>query len=172
MIDGKGDPNNSAEFTDAVQSLYSLAYTIKFTIKKENNIDYGVMPLEGLWFTDDMSKFSQDNKKIWKWTVMIMQPGLVTKTIFGKCLEEVKKRKDFPGLSKIKFEKYDEGLSAQIMYLGPYSDEGPTIRNLHEFVKEEGYELLGKHHEIYLGDPRKSKPEKLKTIIRQPIKIG
>jgi hypothetical protein len=172
MIDGKGDPNNSAEFTDAIQSLYSLAYTIKFTIKKESEIDYGVMPLEGLWFTDDMSKFSQDNKKIWKWTAMIMQPGLVTEQIFEKCLEDVKEKKDLPGLSKVRFEKYDEGLSAQIMYIGPYSDEGPTIRRLHEFVKEKGYELVGKHHEIYLGDPRRTKPEKLKTIIRQPSKIN
>jgi hypothetical protein len=170
MIDGKGDPNNSKEFTDAIQSLYSLAYTIKFTIKKENSIDYGVMPLEGLWFTDDMSKFSQDNKNIWKWTAMIMQPGLVTKQVVDKCLEDVKKKKGFPGLSKIRFQEFDEGLTAQIMYLGPYSDEGPAIRKLHEFIKEKGYELEGKHHEIYLGDQRRTQPEKLKTIIRQPIK--
>ena len=131
------------------------------------------MPLEGLWWTDDMMKFSQDNKKIWKWTVMIMQPKFITKKIFNNCLEEVKKRKNFQGLSKIRFEKYSEGLSAQIMYIGLYSDEGPTIMKVHDFVKEKGYELKGKHHEIYLGDPRRTKPEKLKTIIRQPIgKIG
>jgi len=170
MIDGKGDPNNSDEFTDAVQSLYSLAYTIKFALKKENKVDFGVMPLEGLWWTDDIKKFSQDNKKIWKWTVMIMQPEFVTKKIVDTCLDDVKKKKEFPGLSKIRFEKYDEGLSGQIMYVGPYSDEGPTIRKLHEFVKEKGYEVQGKHHEIYLSDLRRTKPEKLKTIIRQPIK--
>jgi len=169
MVDGKGDPNISEEFKDAIQSLYSLAYTIKFTLKKESEIDYGVMPLEGLFWTDDMRKFSEDNKKIWKWTLMIMQPKFVTKNIFNNCLEEVKKRKNFQGLSKIRFEKYSEGLSAQIMYIGPYSDEGPTIIKVHDFVKEKGYELKGKHHEIYLGDPRRTKPEKLKTIIRQPI---
>lgn len=170
MVDGKGDPNNSAEFADAIQSLYSLAYTIKFTIKKENQIDYGVMPLEGLWWTDDMRLFSQDNKEIWKWTAMIMQPEIVTQRIFDTCLESVKK-KDFEGLQKIRFEKYDEGLSAQILYLGPYSDEGPTIKKLHEFVRVQEYELTGKHHEIYLGDHRRTEPEKLKTIIRQPIKL-
>jgi len=169
MVDGKGDPNISEEFKDAIQSLYSLAYTIKFTLKKESEIDYGVMPLEGLFWTDDMRKFSEDNKKIWKWTLMIMQPKFVTKNIFNNCLEEGKKRKNFQGLSKIRFEKYSEGLSAQIMYIGPYSDEGPTIIKVHDFVKEKGYELKGKHHEIYLGDPRRTKPEKLKTIIRQPI---
>jgi len=173
MIDGKGDPNISEEFTDAIQSLYSLAYTIKFTLKKESEIDYSVMPLEGLFWIDDMSKFSQDNKKIWKWTIMIMQPKFVTKKFFNGCLEEVKKRKNFQSLSKIRFEKYSEGLSAQIMYIGPYSDEGPTIMKVHDFIKKKGYELKGKHHEIYLGDPGRTKPEKLKTIIRQPIgKIG
>ncbi|MDD5622466.1 MAG: GyrI-like domain-containing protein [Actinomycetota bacterium] len=169
MVDGKGDPNISEEFTDAIQSLYSLAYTIKFTLKKESEIDYGVMPLEGLWWTDDMSKFSQDNKKIWKWTIMIMQPKFIPKKFFNDCLEEVKKRKNFQSLSKIRFEKYSEGLSAQIMYIGPYSDEGPTIMKVHDFIKGKGYELKGKHHEIYLGDFRRTKPEKLKTIIRQPI---
>jgi hypothetical protein len=94
----------------------------------------------------------------------------VTKKIVDTCLDDVKKKKEFPGLSKIRFEKYDEGLSGQIMYVGPYSDEGPTIRKLHEFVKEKGYEVQGKHHEIYLSDLRRTKPEKLKTIIRQPIK--
>lgn len=169
MVDGKGDPNISEEFTDAIQSLYSLAYTIKFTLKKESEIDYGVMPLEGLFWTDDMSKFNQDNKNIWKWTIMIMQPKFVTEKFFNDCLEEVNKRKNFQSLSKIRFEKYSEGLSAQIMYIGPYSDEGPTIMKVHDFVKRKGYELKGKHHEIYLGDPGRTKPEKLKTIIRQPI---
>lgn len=169
MVDGKGDPNISEEFTDAIQSLYSLAYTIKFTLKKESEIDYGVMPLEGIFWTDDMSKFSQGNKNIWKWTIMMMQPKFVTKKFFNDCLEEVKKRKNFQSLSEIRFEKYSEGSSAQIMYIGPYSDEGPTIMRVHDFVKEKGYELKGKHHEIYLGDPGRTKPEKLKTIIRQPI---
>jgi hypothetical protein len=169
MVEGIGDPNTSKEFVDSVQSLYSLAYTIKFSIKKENEINFGVMPLEALWWTDDPRKFRQDNKKIWKWTAMIMQPKLVTRNVFRGCLEEVNKKKDFPTLSKIRFEKYNEGLSAQIMYIGPYADEGPTILKLHEFAGEKGYELNGKHHEIYFSDPSRTKPEKLKTIIRQPI---
>lgn len=153
MVNGKGNPNISEEFTDAIQSLYSLAYTIKFTFKKESEIDYSVMPLEGLFWSDDMRKFSPDNKKIWKWTVMIMQPKFITKKLFNDCPGEVKKRKNFQSLSKIRFEKYSEGLSAQIMYIGPYSNEGPTIIRVHDFVRGKGYELKGKHHEIYLGDP-------------------
>jgi hypothetical protein len=171
MIDGKGDPNTSEEFTDAIQSLYSLAYTIKFTFKSEKEIDFGVMPLEGLFWTDNMNDFAQ-NKNKWKWTLMILQPELITKDIFEKCLKDVKKRKDFPGLSRVRFETYNEGLSAQILYRGPYSDEGPTIMKMHEFIKEKGYVfdgLVQKHHEIYLGDARRAKPENLKTIIRQPI---
>ena len=169
MIDGEGDPNNSKDYVDAVQSLYSVAYTMKFAIKKEGKIKYAVMPLEGLWWVDDMSKFSQEDKRNWKWTAMIMQPEVVTKEVFDKCLEDARKRKGFPGILKIRFAKYDEGLSVQIMYVGPYSGEGQTIKRLHEFAKKDRYRLRGRHHEIYLGDPRRTKPEKLKTIIRQPV---
>ncbi len=170
MIDGVGDPNKAQEFKDAVEALYSVSYALKFMVKKgKTAIDYSVMPLEGLWWVDDMSKFSTEDKDAWKWTVMIMQPEFVTKDLFKKALEQVGKKKNLLALSKMRFEGFHGGLSAQIMHIGPYSAEGPTIKKLHNFIREKGYELRGRHHEIYLSDPRKSAPEKMKTIIRQPI---
>ncbi len=170
MIDGKGDPNTSQEFQDAIATLYPVAYAIKFYFKKNKDIDYGVMPLEGLWWAEDMSNFSTDNKDDWLWTLMIMQPEIVTEDIYNLCLDEVKTKKDLPFIDKIRFESYEEGLSAQIMHVGPFSEEGPTIRKVHDFIEQNGYKLAGKHHEIYLKDMRKTAPEKLLTVIRQPMR--
>ena len=171
MIDGAGDPNTSQEFQDAVEALYTLSYTLKFMIKKGDlGIDYGVMPLEGLWWADDMSQFSIDNKDNWKWTVMIMQPEYVTRELFGAAVEQARKKKNPAALSRVRFEAFSEGKAAQIMHRGPFSEEGPTVERLHNFINENGYGLSGKHHEIYLSDMRKTAPEKLKTIIRQPMK--
>lgn len=170
MIDGAGDPNTAQEFEDAVEALYAVSYALKFMIKREKQIDYIVMPLEGLWWVDDMTQFSMENKDIWEWTQMIMQPEFVTIDLVEKALEQAEKKKNPPALSKIRFESLHEGLSAQIMHLGPYSAEGPTIEKLHNFIRENGYEPRGKHHEIYLSDPRKSAPEKMRTVIRQPMK--
>jgi hypothetical protein len=169
MIDGEGDPNNSQSFQEAVQALYTVAYTLKFMIKKEKRVDYPVMALDGLWWMDDMSQFATANKAAWRWTLMILQPAVVTKPLFAKALKQAKEKKGFMALSKIRLEPYTEGLSVQIMYIGPYAEEGPTIQKLHANARERGCELRGKHHEIYVGDPRKSRPEKLKTVIRQPI---
>ena len=169
MIYGMGDPNTSQEYKDAVEALFSLSYAIKFMIKKEKSIDYAVMPLEGLWWVDDMTRFSVENKNEWKWTSMIMQPEYVTKKIVNEALDETRKKKNLPALSKIRFEAFSEGPSAQIMHIGPFSAEGPTIEKIHNFIKKQGYKLSGKHHEIYLSDPRKSAPEKMKTVLRQPM---
>ena len=170
MIDGKGDPNTSQVFQDAVEALYSLAYTLKFMIKKgATAIDYGVMPLEGLWWVDDMTQFSIDKKNEWKWTLMIMQPEQVTRELFGEAVEEVGKKKNPVALSNIRFESFSEGKAAQIMHKGPFAEEGPTVEKVHTFITENGYNRSGKHHEIYLSDMRKTAPEKLKTIIRQPM---
>jgi len=169
MIDGSGDPNTSQEYKDAIEALFSLSYTLKFMIKKTKDVDYAVMPLEGLWWADDMSKFSED-KNAWKWTSMTMQPEQVTKDLVAKAIEELKKKKKLPALSKIRFESFHEGKSAQIMYIGPFSDEGPTIQKIHEFIRKNEGTLTGKHHEIYLSDPRRIAPEKMKTILRQPMK--
>jgi hypothetical protein len=169
MIDGTGYPGTSKEYTEAIEALYTVSYTLKFMIKKEIGIDYGVLPLEGLWWADDMNDFAKGIKDSWKWTAMIMQPAHVTKELYEKAFGAARKKKPLPALSKMQLEKFSEGLSAQIMYIGPYSAEGPTIEKLHAYIKENDCALRGKHHEIYLSDPRKSAPEKLKTVIRQPI---
>jgi hypothetical protein len=167
MIDGEGAPS-SQQYMDAVQTLYPVAYALKFIIKKGRGVDYGVMPLEGLWWMDDMSQFSVERKDEWKWTAMIMQPKYVTEADYKAALEQVKK-KNLPAISKVRFEVYREGKAAQIMHIGPFSTEGPNVQKIHEAIKAEGHQLSGKHHEIYLGDPRKTAPEKLKTVLRQPM---
>jgi hypothetical protein len=172
MVDGVGDPNKSQEYQDAVEALYSISYAIKFMVKKEKAIDYGVMPLEGLWWTDDMTRFTTDNKDIWKWTSMIMQPEYVSEELFNRALEQVKKKKSLPSLAKAKFQSFHEGLSVQTMYIGAFAEEGPTIEKLHNYIRDNGYVFDGltrKHHEIYLSDFRKTAPEKLKTVVRQPV---
>jgi len=170
MVDGDGNPNDSQEFKEGIEALYSVSYTLKFMIKKgETAVDYVVLPLEGLWWSDDMAAFSAGEKDKWKWTLMIMQPRYVTEDLFETAAHEVGKKKNPPALSRIRYKSYHEGLSAQIMHIGPYSGEGPTIERLHSFIKEKGHNLRGKHHEIYLSDPRRTAPEKIKTIIRQPM---
>jgi hypothetical protein len=172
MIDGHGDPNTAQSYTDAVEALYAVAYKVKFANKKETGRDYVVPPLEGLWWAEDMDTFtvSQD-KSAWDWTMMIMTPDWVTRPMFTKAVEAVQKSKDLPALEKIRLEPYHEGLSVQILHIGSYDDEGPTISRLHhEYMPQNGLQENGKHHEIYLSDPRKVSPEKLKTVLRQPVK--
>jgi hypothetical protein len=169
MIDGKGDPVTSQDYMDTFGALYSVAYTIKFMLKRQGT-DYGVLPLEGLWWAEDMTAFTREDRAAWQWTSIIMQPEPVTRDIFEKAMQEVLKKKKLPALSKMRFENLNEGKSAQIMHIGPYAAEAPTIEKLHLFIKEQGYQLTGKHHEIYLGDPSRTAPEKLKTIVRQPFK--
>lgn len=171
MVDGHGDPNTSAEYADAMQALYPVAYTLKFMCKKELGQDYGVMPLEGLWWADDMTDFTAGNKGNWHWTAMIMQPAIITADMFERAVQQVADKKAPAALAKVRLEPYDEGRAAQVMYVGPYADEGPTIQQLHAFIREQGGELTATtkyHHEIYLGDPRRTDPAKLRTIIRQP----
>lgn len=170
MIDGQGDPNTSKEFQEAVEALFSLSYALKFIVKKgKTGIDYGVMPLEGLWWSDDMTTFNVENKSDWKWTLMIMQPELVTHELFDVSLQQVQKKKHLNALSKLRFEIFAEGKAAQILHIGPFSDEGPTIEEIHSYIQNNGYKASGKHHEIYLSDITKTAPDKLKTIIRQPV---
>lgn len=171
MVDGKGDPNTSESFRKAVEALFSVSYTLKFMIKKgKEQIDYGVMPLEGLWWADDMSDFVSQNKDRWKWTLMIMQPGYISAPLVAGTIEQVKGKKGLPALSEIRFEAFPEGRAAQIMHIGPFSEEGPAIQKVHEYIKESGHKLSGKHHEIYLSDIRKAAPEKWRTVVRQPLK--
>lgn len=169
MIDGKGDPNTAIEYKQAVEALFSLSYTLKFIVKKGTlGIDYGVMPLEGLWWAADMENFGNIPKEEWLWTAMIMQPEMISQELISEASENLKKKKDLPALNKLRFEAFKEGRAAQTLHIGPFSEEGPTIRKVHEYIEELGFVPKGKHHEIYLSDIRRAAPEKWKTIIRQP----
>ncbi|MBT8236200.1 MAG: GyrI-like domain-containing protein [Bacteroidia bacterium] len=169
-IDGIGDPNTCESYAQAVEALFSVSYTLKFMIKKgPRAIDYGVMPLEGLWWVDDMSQFNPEDKSDWKWTAMIMQPDLISEDEVEEAKVLAAAKKDLPALPLMSFRKFKEGQCAQIMHIGPFSEEGPTIQKVHEFIRDGGNVLSGKHHEIYLSDIRRAAPEKWKTIIRQPF---
>lgn len=170
MIDGEGDPNTSQAFQEAVATLFPVSYTLKFMVKKGPlAIDYGVMPLEGLWWMDDMSKFTIEDKSQWKWTLMILQPEFISRKMVETAIAEVKMKKNPAALPKLRFETWSEGKAAQIMHIGPFSEEGPSVEKVHDFIKQRGLRLTGKHHEIYLSDIRRGDPAKWKTIIRQPM---
>ena len=168
MIDGQGDPNTAQGYRDAVEALYSLAYALKFMVKKRQGVDYSVMPLEGLWWAYNMAQFSVDKKDEWQWTMMMTQPEYVTEVFFAEAVAQVQKKKNPAALSHIRFESFAEGRAAQIMHIGPFTEEGPTIERLHTFIDKHG-QRRGKHHEIYLSDIRKADPQKWRTVIRQPM---
>lgn len=169
MIDGEGDPNTSPEYAAAVEALFSVSYTAKFMVKKgAQGIDYAVMPLEGLWWSDDMSAFVANDRSKWKWTMMIMQPPFVEAATIQASIAEVKRKKALSAVSELRLEDFAEGLCAQTLHVGPFSEEGPTIQRVHDFIAARSA-LAGKHHEIYLSDIRRADPRKWKTIIRQPM---
>jgi hypothetical protein len=168
MIDGQGDPNASAAYAAAVEALFSVSYTAKFMVKKAQGADYGVMPLEGLWWADDLNVFAAGDRAQWRWTMLIMQPPLATDGVIDLARAEVKKKKALPALDELRLETFAEGLCAQVLHVGPFTDEGPTIARLHDFIAARSG-LRGKHHEIYLSDVRRAAPAKWKTIIRQPM---
>ena len=171
MVDGHGDPNTAQEYQEALEALYAVAYKVKFMSKKELGRDYVVPPLEGLWWAEDMEAFtSQRDKSAWDWTMMIMQPEWISPDIFEEARQQVTVQKNPPALAKLRLETYHEGLSVQILHIGSYDDEGPTLQRMHhEFIPQNGLEMRGKHHEIYLSDARKVAPEKLRTVLRQPV---
>ena len=174
MLDGEIEPGHgpgsSSDFGDALEGLYGISYTLKFMskLRKENPIDYPVMALEGLWWVEGV-EFDITQPGGWKYTVMIMQPDHINPEIFQEALGQLrKKRGDKPAFSRLRLESFQEGLSIQVMHIGPYSEEMTTIARMDAFAQENGYLLHGKHHEIYMGDPRRAAPEKLKTILRHP----
>ncbi len=171
MVDGHGDPNKAQEYQDAIEALYGVAYKMKFISKKTLERDYVVPPLEGLWWAEDMETFSTArDKSQWDWTMMIMTPEWVTAEFFANAVEQVRKTKNPGSLDKVRLEQYHEGLSVQIMHMGSFDDEGPVLAEMHsEFIPGNGYIENGKHHEIYLSDFRRVSPEKLKTVLRQPV---
>jgi hypothetical protein len=172
MIDGMGSPGDSKEYLDALAVLYPVAFKTKF-LSKAKGRDYVVPPLEGLWWADNMNDFTQGNRDKWKWTMMIMQPDWIIKEMINESIEITKESKPQLSkvISKVRLEEYNEDKAAQIMHIGPYSEEGPTIQKLHTSIKKQGGTFDGhenKHHEIYLSDPRKANPATMKTVIRQP----
>jgi hypothetical protein len=168
MIDGQGDPNTSPGYAQAIEALFTVSYTLKFMVKKGVlAIDYGVMPLEGLWWADDMSVFAANDKSCWQWTMMIMQPDFVADELIMEAIQ-VARKKDLPALDQLRLERLSEGRCAQILHIGPFSEEGPTIARVHQFIDERSARC-GKHHEIYLSDIRRAAPEKWRTVIRHPM---
>lgn len=170
MVDGHGDPNTAPAYVQAVEWLYSVSYPLKFMSKKDLGRDYAVMPLEGLWWSDDMSSFVSRDKDRWSWTMMIMQPDWITPRMVAAAVEKARAKRGEPPAS-LRLADYDEGLSVQTLHIGAYDDEGPVLRRLHEeFLPANGLEPTGHHHEIYISDPRRTPPEKLKTVLRQPVR--
>jgi hypothetical protein len=171
MVDGHGDPNTAQEYKDAIEALYAVAYRIKFASKRELGRDYVVPPLEGLWWAERMETFtSARDKSAWDWTMMILQPEWITDEMFDGASAHVQKAKRLPAVPELRLEAYHEGLSVQILHIGSYDDEGPVLERMHGvFIPESGLRMHGKHHEIYLSDARKVAPEKLRTVLRQPV---
>jgi len=171
MVDGHGDPNTSIEFTNAIQALYPVAYKLKFASKVNLGKDYTVMPLEGLWWSDDMAAFTTArDKSKWDWTMMIMQPDWITNEMFEAAIQVIKEKSTPASLDKVRLEHLHEGLCVQTLYVGAYDNETETLLKMHnEFVPNNNLVLTKKHHEIYLSDLRKTDPDKLKTILRQPV---
>ena len=171
MIDGSGDPNNSPLFQQAMEALFSVAYTLKFTLKLgPGKLDWSMMAPEGLWWTEGAESFDAADKASWKWTLMMTLPDFVTAAMVRAAKAAVKKKKSLARLDDIRLEAFREGPCVQILHIGPYSEEGPAIEKLKQFASENGHTFTGKHHEIYFSDPRRVKPEKWRTILRHPVR--
>lgn len=169
-VDGEGDPNTAPAYREAVEWLYGVSYAMKFASKTTLGKDYVVPPLEGLWWADDPRSFVTREKVRWRWTMMILVPDFVTEEMFEQAVAKTgSKRGDFP--PSLRVEAYAEGLSLQTLHVGTYDDEGPVLARLHdEVMPEMSMTFNGPHHEIYLSDPRRTEPAKLKTILRQPVR--
>ncbi len=170
-VDGHGDPNTSPEYTAAIEALYPVAYSVKFASKKGLGRDFVVGPLEGLWRADDMTAFTTGNKDAWDWTLLISQPDWITADMVTDAIGAVAAKKSVPALDRVRLLTVDEGLSVQILHIGPYDEEGPTLARLHhEYLPAHGLTFNGDHHEIYLSDARRTDPSKLRTVLRQPVR--
>jgi hypothetical protein len=174
MVDGRiepgASPSTSAAFHNAMEAVYGVAYTLKFMskLRPKNPIDYGVMALEGLWWVDS-GQFEFGSPEPWNFTLMVLQPKHITQTMVRQAVQRVSEKHDSPALAGLRLAGFAEGLCIQIMHLGPYAEEPRTVERMKAFARENGYVARGKHHEIYLGDPRRAKPEKVRTILRQPV---
>ena len=171
MVDGQGDPNTAPAFDQAIEALYPVAYTMKFTSKRELGRDYVVPPLEGLWWADDMASFTaRRDKSAWHWTLMIMAPSWIGPDVFTAALESVTRKKGPAGLDDVRLQPLSEGLCVQTLHIGSFDDEGSVLARMHdELIPGHGLRMVGRHHEIYLSDARRTAPHKRRTILRQPV---
>lgn len=170
MIDGEGAPDVSGGYQQAIEALYGVAFAIRFALKREADIDHPVMPLEGLWWVDGDVPFLDADRGVWRWTMMIRQADEASPEFLANAVAQTSKKHPNPALGLLRLETYWGGRAAQVMHTGPYSEERPTIERLHAFIAQQGLIAHGLHHEIYLGDPRKTAPERLRTVIRQPVR--
>lgn len=170
-VDGRGDPNTSAAYAHAVEALYTVAYTIKFTGKRAGGTDFVVGPLEGLWWSDDPEVFRTRAKDAWQWRMLISLPPWVTDGDVDASRLAALRKKGLPTIAEVRPATLNEGTSAQVLHIGPYDDEGPVLARLHHgFLAANGLRMTGHHHEVYLGDPRRAAPERLRTVLRQPVR--
>lgn len=171
MVDGHGDPNTSTAFTSAVEALYPLAYTLKFTSKRELDRDFVVMPLEGLWWAEDHASFtSARDKSQWSWTLMLMQPDWIDDAMFADAVATASAKNPTARIGDVRLQTLTEGLVVQTLHVGTYDDEAPVLARLHDdFIPQNALSMTGLHHEIYFSDPRKGDPSKRRTILRQPV---
>ena len=170
-VDGHGDPNTATAYAEAVEALYAVAYAVKFRSKRDLGRDFVVAPLEGLWRADDPATFVTRDKSAWDWTMLIAQPEWVDEALVTDAVAAARAKGDRPGLDLVHLSELHEGSAAQILHVGSYDDEGPTLARLHdEWMPQHGLTFSGDHHEIYLSDPRRTAPEKLKTVLRQPVR--
>ena len=172
MIDGHGDPNSSPEYTAALEALYPVAYKLKFASKRELGRDYVVPPLEGLWWADDMEAFTvARDKSLWDWTLMLLVPEWIEQPLIDEAVSLVRAGDSPRRLDEVRCESLTEGLCVQTLHVGSFDDEGPLLERMHgEVLRENGLELRGKHHEVYFSDVRRTAPEKLRTLLRQPVR--
>lgn len=169
-VDGSGDPNTSADYARAVEALYNVAYTIKFASKRTLDRDFVVGPLEGLWWSDRPEVFTARDKDAWQWRMLISQPDWITEDFIDDAKQTALAKKGLPAIADVRYEPMHEGLCAQVLHIGPYDDEGPILAELHgEYLAANNLRMTGHHHEVYLGDPRRSAPAKLRTVLRQPV---
>ncbi|WP_405695781.1 GyrI-like domain-containing protein [Streptomyces sp. NBC_01185] len=170
-VDGRGDPNTSEAYARAVEALYSVAYTLKFTGRRTGDRDFVVGPLEGLWWSDRMEVFTSRDKDAWQWRMLISRPDWITEALVDEAKETALAKKGLPAIADVRHETLHEGPSAQLLHVGPYDDEGPVLAALHdEYLAANGLRMTGLHHEVYLGDPRRTEPARLRTVLRQPVR--
>jgi len=171
MIDGHAGPA-SREFAQAIETLYPVAYGLKFLSKQTLEKDYVVPPLEALWWADNWAVFTTEfDQSQWDWSAMIMLPPWITTDMFNRVLHKVRAKKSPPSLDLLRCVEVDEGRCVQTLHKGPFSEEGPVLNEMHEsFIPDQGLQMQGKHHEIYFNDFRKTAPEKLRTLLRQPVR--